>query len=834
MNSDSKEYPTNYPADAIAILDSMSVTKGKGVELVGSMSLRSQQYAGDYDANDMIKMNMKTDKDALDHCASLFKEAIRRTSKIANAYIGDIKCGEVAEWRVFGSDKDTRVHNGQVVGYNAETSRSKVRGLHKAQIITPTEEKEALALLPSNPTPLQLVKAKDSIKFHIVRWSVAEVLEGEKRLKDGRTYTLQDGFSSHGITKVDVVAWVQNNRYTEFAMIYFLFNHGKALNPMKFDYEDSLKESILYYQSEGMYFKVLKRLFSLAKFKDDKTQMEKLTEVLNSDLGRLYHIVSDIRTLEFLLEEQSKLRMSDIKFEIDQFKGRMANIYALDPFLKKEFVFLGYINSALKSTSSKQLLGVLKSMEKALSDILGKASQKFVGGKISRETLDKNFAFPSPTYPQGVSKFVGEILGNAYHYLQNRSAVERSASLGLRQLANDILEADYEKNKEKMDGTEREKVARLKASHQKAIDTQEAKLLEQIPTIAQFYNSDLKSIVTKIAKLYDDNYDLVKKFLEENPDIKVNKKGVESRAVEWALRNKEALKKTKIGDHFYWEKQPTLDKLESGEETATKTVRAKTEARATEKLGSFVSILKPKARASVAENKRIEEEKKKAEEAEKKRKAEQSARDRARVLEMEKAKRAEQSAKDRLKAEEQKRIKEDERLAKEKADAEARAATKKAKTTARVKKAKAEANASDEAMKMIEDFDRQVKAESEAFKNKVTKVYRRLAEQELQRALKRTQEKRGLTLSKAVEAIDNSIIKIDAIAEGVASEIASATVRDMKLNDKETDELMKTFPSEELVAILKEEWEKIKSEIPSDTGVLGSISNFIGSMMGTK
>lgn len=612
MNSDSKEYPTNYPADAIAILDSMSVTEGKGVELVGSMSLRSQQYAGDYDANDLIKLKYASDKEALDHCATDFREAIRRTSKITNAYIGDIKCGEVAEWRVFG--EDTRVHNGQVVGYNAETSRSKVRALRKAQIITPTEEKEALALLPSNPTPLQLVKAKDSIKFHIVRWSVAEVLEGEKRLKDGRTYTLQDGFSSHGITKVDVVAWIQNNRYTEFAMIYFLFNNGKALNPMKFDYEDSLKESILYYTSEGMYFKVLKRMFSLAKFKDDKKQMEKLTEILNSDLGRLYHIVSDIRTLVFLLEEQSKLRMSDIKFEIDQFKGRMANIYALDPFLKKEFVFLGYISSALKATSSKQLLGILKSMDKALSDILGKASQKYVGGKISRETLDNNFAFPDPTYPQGVGKFVGEILGNAYHYLQNRSAVERAASLGLRQLANDILEAEYEKNKDKMSREDRARATKLKASHQKAIDAQEAKLLEQTPTISQFYDAELKPIAIKITKLYDNNYDLVKKFLEENPDIKVNKRGVESRAVEWALRNKEALKTARIGDHFYWGKQPTLDKLESSEETATKKV---SESRATKKLGVFVTAVKPKAAAKVVETKARKE----AEEAEEKAKA---------------------------------------------------------------------------------------------------------------------------------------------------------------------------------------------------------------------
>ena len=177
---DSKQYPTNYPADAVAILDSMSVTEGKGVELVGSMSLRSQQYAGDYDANDIVELKYQTSEEALNHLASEFRESIRRTSKLPNAYIGDIKCGEVAEWRVFG--EDTRVHKGKVVGYSAETSRSKVRQLRRSQIITPTEEKEALALLPTKPTPLQLVKAKDSIKFHIVRWSVAEVLEGDSRI----------------------------------------------------------------------------------------------------------------------------------------------------------------------------------------------------------------------------------------------------------------------------------------------------------------------------------------------------------------------------------------------------------------------------------------------------------------------------------------------------------------------------------------------------------------------------------------------------------------------------------------------------------------------------
>ena len=54
-----KEYPDNYPADAVRILDAMSF--GKGLVLLGSMSLRSQQYAGDYDGFEQVKMKGPVD-----------------------------------------------------------------------------------------------------------------------------------------------------------------------------------------------------------------------------------------------------------------------------------------------------------------------------------------------------------------------------------------------------------------------------------------------------------------------------------------------------------------------------------------------------------------------------------------------------------------------------------------------------------------------------------------------------------------------------------------------------------------------------------------------------
>lgn len=368
MNTE-KEYPTNYPADAVAILDGMSLDgKGKNVELVGSQALRSQLYAGDYDANDFAS-------GTLNHLASLFSEMVRRMSKMDGVFVGDIKAGVVSEWDVMGK---ARVHNGVVMNYNADTSRSKVLQLRKKGVITPTEEREYLAVLKSSPTPTELVIAKNTIKPHIVRWTVKEAIDGKRTLQNGSVYTLQDAFASHGAVKVDVVGWIQNNRYTDFAMIYFLSSNGKKLYaPIQF--EDDIKESILYYIHEGNYFKVLKREFSLAKFKHETNKMEELSEVLNHDLGRIYHILGDVMTLIALFTETQThpKRLADIRYEIDQFKGRMSNIVA-EPFLAKEHTLLGYINSALKTTSPKQLVATLTKIEKILTDLLRTSAKKYV------------------------------------------------------------------------------------------------------------------------------------------------------------------------------------------------------------------------------------------------------------------------------------------------------------------------------------------------------------------------------------------------------------------------------------------------------------------------
>lgn len=371
-----KEYPTNYPQDAVAILDAMSFTDGRDVKILGSMSLRSQQYAGDYDAFEVVRLPKTSDKAALRKLANKFKVIIKRLQGMKDVYIGDCKAGSIEEWRIL--PKTAEVIHGKVRGYNAVSCRRKVRELVDQGIISRSEGDDAMELLKSPIKPVDLIVAKSKLKFHLVRWTPPEILRGHKKLRDGRTFTLEEAFSSPTIAKLDVIGLVQRNRYTDFSMIYEFHNGKRVLNPDKIDIATSLRENILYYEHANNPFKVLKRRFALAKYLGDDKTITKLTPILNSDLGRIYHIQGDIGTLLSLLDDHKGLDLEKIRYEVDQFKNRMANIYSLPSFLKAEHGLLGIINSALRAPTKELLHAKLSKIEEALGKQLADNTRKML------------------------------------------------------------------------------------------------------------------------------------------------------------------------------------------------------------------------------------------------------------------------------------------------------------------------------------------------------------------------------------------------------------------------------------------------------------------------
>lgn len=366
-----KQYPDGYPNDALEILKAMSFTDGKAVSIAGSMSLRSQIYAGDYDATEKVHYTGVKSL-VIRRLTAKFKSILRDLQKIPYTYIGDIKSGSVEEWRI--------IHK----PYNQQKSLQKLEELYKEQIISQKEYSDGKKRLKKNPTYLELLLLEQDFRPNIIRWKVHEIMKGYKTLVNGRKFTLEEAFDSPTITKLDVISWVQNNRFTDFSMIYEFSINSQVINPGLRDFEESLLENIYVLHSEKKYYKMSKRIFSLAKYENNHEILEVLSPLFNGDLGRLYIVYGDIGTIEDLFEFENSVPYKKLEFEFDQFKGRLSNI-TLPGYLNKEKHLFDKINSLVnmeKTLLNKpRILKLLAELKDDLLSLLSKYTEKYLKEK---------------------------------------------------------------------------------------------------------------------------------------------------------------------------------------------------------------------------------------------------------------------------------------------------------------------------------------------------------------------------------------------------------------------------------------------------------------------
>jgi len=338
-----KSYPLEYPKEAVRVLNAMSFSNGKNVLIVGSSALKTTQYAGDFDANEVVQRNDKTDAQALLALVKEFKRIILKLASMPRVYIGDIKSGIREDWKA--------------------TSPAKVRALYKGRIITSEEARDALKLM-RDKSPVGKLKVAQEVKFHIIRWTPAEILRGKKTIRDGTVMYLEEAFNSPTITKLDVISLV-DSRYTELSIIYQFKNHNKVLNPSDEDVEQSLKDSIKLYEAEGNRFKVIKRKFSLAKLMDSP-DLKKFYDIINSEAGKIYVVYSDVKTLIDLLENHSIPR-SVVQEAINGFKARLSRVYSHDYHLRTSIPLLSDLT---KASTSANPLPILRNTEAQLLKLL--------------------------------------------------------------------------------------------------------------------------------------------------------------------------------------------------------------------------------------------------------------------------------------------------------------------------------------------------------------------------------------------------------------------------------------------------------------------------------
>ena len=133
-----------------------------------------------------------------------------------------------------------------------------------------------------------------------LRWTYKEMMNG----KNGK-YRFTDCLLQKSTMKLDMIVFI-NGVATEITDNYFLSIEGhKNFDDLsKKELIQKLIESYNELIDERKFFKTLKRLFSIQTLENHPS--EKLIELFNSDLGRLYKTASDINTVIELLEQTFK------------------------------------------------------------------------------------------------------------------------------------------------------------------------------------------------------------------------------------------------------------------------------------------------------------------------------------------------------------------------------------------------------------------------------------------------------------------------------------------------------------------------------------------------
>jgi len=369
----------------------MSFSKGKNVEVMGTMSIRSLLYASDFDCVEIV------DKKSPTQIVKEYQQIIRNLLKRPKTYIGDIKCGEIQEWRVI--DESAYFKGGVIYGYNRDKSFKKLQELYDTNVISKKELEDGQQLLVKDPSPEELRTILKILRFSVLRWKTKDILNGYLTLRTGEKYPLEKAIQDPALFKMDVIALMNDGMFQEFSMIYDLRVKGRRLNIHRVDTLQNLSRDIVFYSYAKNWFKVLKRLFSYFNYifkyvSNGKVEaveiLEKLYEILNSDLGILYSITQDLQVLSFLIENEKDVPMNQIKEEVEGFVDRLANVYSVNAYLAQEPKILAKIHQIVSGRSNPENVNEdLLTLDEKVSAILSRATFQQINEKGLLKTIEE-------------------------------------------------------------------------------------------------------------------------------------------------------------------------------------------------------------------------------------------------------------------------------------------------------------------------------------------------------------------------------------------------------------------------------------------------------------
>jgi len=326
----------------------------KNAEVLGGFQLRSQFHFSDID---LFESNVRM---PINGMADGFKKKVKKMLNDDKSHIGDMKCGVAEHLRV--TNDDTCIHNNEAHDCNRKETLERSHRLRKH---LPDCKKLKRLVIP-NPNEEQMNKMKQMFRFHIVRWTPRETLQGHETLTDDSKCKSAEGMKSPALFELDFCKHMNDNNFLEFSVICDSRNSkGQKLDNVPCDAKQTLLNDIHKCTTEGQHFKVLKRRFSLLrcecvfeKKKSDESKSIVPSKMPNGNLGNLHQVEALVDNLLFLAENFNDSNKDGMNKSIDDIMDKLS-FASLSKFAMEEDDIMNDSKMMLKGKSIGDVSGNL-------------------------------------------------------------------------------------------------------------------------------------------------------------------------------------------------------------------------------------------------------------------------------------------------------------------------------------------------------------------------------------------------------------------------------------------------------------------------------------------
>jgi hypothetical protein len=317
-------------------------------ELMGSSALSSIQYNNDYDLYEVIHKS-KDINNAVKQVYNRFKKMINDIQQSDNIYFLDFK---------LGLDNDLIPTTSNIKAFYKEKYDKGLISKQQLDTILNAKENEL---------------DEQARQIYTLRWSPKEIQQGYKELSGSRREYFIDALQDKAIIKLDIVYYIYD-QFIEFSNIFEIYYGNKTYMP-SINILESLKDDMNDLIREGNYFKYLKRLFVLEKINKNEQMVNNLIDVFNSNLGLVYKIASQLKTMTEIIDKMGKSKgvpLDKMRNSLQFLKQQLSYVYEFN--LPKDIY--EKFDKMSKTKSIKSLYNQLVNMTELLMKKVNKISKK--------------------------------------------------------------------------------------------------------------------------------------------------------------------------------------------------------------------------------------------------------------------------------------------------------------------------------------------------------------------------------------------------------------------------------------------------------------------------